>query len=278
VGGGETGARLRRRAGAAGLADQRSAAGRSLGHARLVEALAQPGCPVCRCVRDDSLRHLGTMLYEHVTDPGVRAALRASRGFCSWHAALLTEVPDSAFGASIIAGDILGSEIARVERLLAARDGRVPPPGRLRRFLPRARGKPARAAAPRRAPCPACEAARDAERRHLAALVELADDRRLEPAFDGSDGLCLPHAGQLVDGRADRAAAARLLARTLARWRSVLADLRGFTDKHDHRRRQPFTEAEARSWRLALELLAGAPGVFASDLAAGRGAGAEPPR
>src|SRR5262249_62052270 len=107
VGGGETGARLRGRAGAGGLGDRRGAASRSLGHARLVEALAKPGCPVCRSVRDDSLRHLGTVLYEHVTDPGIRAGLRASRGFCSWHAALLAELPDSAFGVSIIAGDIL---------------------------------------------------------------------------------------------------------------------------------------------------------------------------
>jgi hypothetical protein len=243
--------------------------GRSLGESRLVEAFAKPGCPVCRCLRDDSLRRLGTLLYEHVTDPATRAALRSSRGFCGWHAALAGEIPDGAFGSAIIAADVLGSEIARLERAGRRRVKRRE--GRLGRLLRRGRASAAPGRA-RRATCLVCEAVREAEARHLDALLELTRDPRLERAFERSDGVCLPHLERLLDTAGDAAARDRFLTQAIGRWRALVDALGGFVAKHDHDSRAPFTEAEARSWRLALEVLGGAPGLFGSHVGVRSGA------
>jgi hypothetical protein len=64
-------------------------------------------------------------------------------------------------------------------------------------------------------------------------------------------------------------AAPRLLARTLPKWAELRRDLQGFIGKHDHRKRQPFTEAESAASLRALEVVAGAPGLFGNDLRIG---------
>ena len=55
-----------------------------------------------------------------------------------------------------------------------------------------------------------------------------------------------------------------LVTRTRQAWARLGRDLAAFVGKHDHRNRQPFTEAEAAACARALELLAGARGVFGS--------------
>ena len=67
------------------------------------------------------------------------------------------------------------------------------------------------------------------------------------------------------------AAGSRLLARTLPKWADLRRDLAGFVRKHDHRNREPFTEAEASAYLRAIEALHGQAGLFANDL---RGQGA----
>jgi hypothetical protein len=57
-----------------------------LAYFQLVEACARPGCPVCRCLREGTVRSLGALLYEQVTDPAIRSVLDASWGFCAWRA------------------------------------------------------------------------------------------------------------------------------------------------------------------------------------------------
>ena len=53
-----------------------------------------------------------------------------------------------------------------------------------------------------------------------------------------------------------------LVTRTRQAWARIGRDLAAFVGKHDYRNRQPFTEAEAAACARALEMLAGAPGVF----------------
>lgn len=87
-----------------------------IGFFRLVEACDQPGCPVCRCLVVDARQYLGSLLYERVTDPDTRRRLHASWGFCSWHASLLREVSNPAFGSAILSEDLLQASIRRFER------------------------------------------------------------------------------------------------------------------------------------------------------------------
>lgn len=230
---------------------------RSRAYARLLEACGAPGCPVCRALHEHASRYLGALLYEHVTDPATRASLRAARGLCREHVALLVAVPDSAFGAAIIAADLLGRELAR---LVEARDGleRARRPSGWRRLLARRGRRPGRAAQP--SECPACAAVREAEHRQLETIAGSAGDARFERAFGRSDGLCVPHAERLMDCGAPAAAVARVLGLCADRWRSQLEALGGFAAKHDHAHRGAITDVEARAWQLVLELLAGPPG------------------
>jgi len=91
--------------------------GRFVGFFRLVEACAHPGCPVCRCVIRDSRSYLDALLYEQVTDPDTRRAIRASWGFCNWHTWMLLEVEHSIFGSALIYEELVKLALSRTERL-----------------------------------------------------------------------------------------------------------------------------------------------------------------
>jgi Family of unknown function (DUF6062) len=231
--------------------------------ARLLEACARRGCLVCRCLGEDSARHLAALLHEHVTDPEVRAALRASHGLCNWHAGMLQELPGAAFGAAIVSADLLARERARAEALGRAASRRRSRLTALRRWLGSGEPAPSSARRPRR--CLVCDGIAAAESRYLDALLGLVDDPRFEDAFGQSDGVCVPHLTMLVDherGIGAAAAVARFVVLAAARWRRLEAALERFIAKHDYRARAPFTDEEGRAWRLALEMLAGAPGIF----------------
>ena len=59
----------------------------------------------------------------------------------------------------------------------------------------------------------------------------------------------------------------RQLLDNLLREAQLHGDLRRFIDKHDHRSTAAFTEAEARSWRLAVAAVAGRAERFGSGMA-----------
>lgn len=56
----------------------------------LLDAFQKPGCPVCHQIVERSRHGLGSLFYEQVTDVGTRQRLRASQGFCAWHAWMAT--------------------------------------------------------------------------------------------------------------------------------------------------------------------------------------------
>lgn len=237
---------------------------RFIGYGRLVEACGQPGCPACRCVSRESRSYLEALLHEHVTDPDTRRAIRASWGFCNWHTWMQREIDHATFGSAIIYEDLVGQVLDEAARLTdAGGEGRSRGwlatllGGRRRRRVERHR---------RRAVCPACRSAADAERRYLETLVACIDDGDLHAAYARSDGLCAPHLFAALKGNGDRPRARVLVEMTGARWRRLGQELGAFIAKHDYRNREPYTEAEAGACARALETLAGAPGVFGNDV------------
>ena len=58
---------------------------RSLGMSDLREALAQPGCALCKLVSLTVDRYLEALLWESVNDYGLRDRIRRARGFCPEH-------------------------------------------------------------------------------------------------------------------------------------------------------------------------------------------------
>lgn len=124
--------------------------------ARLIAALAEPGCPVCRCLEADARRDLAAYLREQTMDPAGRAALRRAGGFCAWHTGLLRDAADGIVSVALLAEDLVRSAPAtRVE-------------------------------------CFACPALRDRLGEYLRALADPAP--ALRRALDAGPGLpCRPH-------------------------------------------------------------------------------------
>jgi hypothetical protein len=232
-----------------------------VGYFRLLEACQGPGCPVCRCVVVESRRYLDALLYEQVTDPDTRRVLRTAWGFCNWHTWMLLEVDAALLGTAIIYEDLVALALRRTEALVG--------PERTHRWLAAlVRRRRRRAMVERyrsRAMCPACLSASAAEWRYLEALVTFVDDGDLQAAYARSDGLCLPHLLEIADGD-DAARARTLIERTRERWRRLAQDIGSFVSKHDYRNREPYTEAEADSYRRAFEMLVGASGLFGNDV------------
>ncbi len=237
---------------------------------RLVDACDRPGCPVCRCLVADARQYLDSLLYERVNDPDTRRRLHASWGFCSWHAWMLREVSDPAFGSAIMYEDFLRAAIQRFEhkanQLVKSPRGLL---GWLGRLVGRARRSLLAEVHRRRALCPGCHLIAESEVDYVRAALRFIDDPQFDSAYRRSQGICVPHALQALQLGADATHAQLLVTRTLPKWAELRRDLQGFVDKHDYRNRRPFTEAESTAYLRALEVLTGAPGLFANDLRAG---------
>lgn len=162
-----------------------------VGYFRLVEACDEPGCPVCRCLNRESRSYLDALLYEQVTDPDTRRAIRASWGFCNWHTWMLLEIKDSIFGASIIYEDLIKEALERTGRVGDGADGRRR--GWFSALRHRSRPSTIVNLYQSRATCPACANTAETEKRYLETLVRFIDDGDLKAAYARSDGLCLPH-------------------------------------------------------------------------------------
>src|SRR5262249_14559248 len=206
---------------------------------------------------------MATALYERVTDPDSRARLRASWGFCNWHAWMLAETSDTVFSSAIVYEDLLRAAMRRFERA-GARGGRG------RRLLTRLNAALG-AAADRlvvrlerpKGPRPPCLQLAEARNGYLGTALPFLHDLEFERAYRASQGLCVPHALAALE-LDDGAAAEELLARTLPKWRELRDILGSFVEKHDHLKRTGFTEAEGGASLRAFETLAGASGLFPS--------------
>jgi hypothetical protein len=238
---------------------------RFIGYFRLIEACEASGCPVCRCVTRESRSHLDALLYEQVTDPDTRRALRASWGFCNWHTWMLREIEQSIFGSAIIYEDLVRIALQQAQRL-GERMARPARAGWLSTLLGRRRAGGTVAPYRQRAVCPACRNIADVERRYLGTLVGFINDGDLRAAYARSDGLCVPHLFAAVEGHEERLEARVLVDETRAKWRKLGEELGSFIAKHDHRNREAYTGAEAASTTRAFELLAGAEGIFGNDV------------
>lgn len=240
----------------------------------LRDAFGKPGCPVCRLLEEGSRRNLDNLLYERVNDPGTRDVLRASRGFCNWHAWMLREVLHSASGVSILYSDFLGETIRSLKR----RADTPPPVSPLRRIWNWLRGSDAGPAAPPRGAqlaCPACHGW-PSEAHDLQTLVAFLDDPEFSAAYERSDGLCLPHLERALS-LASPATAIRLRQMTVPRLEHLKWELEEFGRKRDYRYAGEERGEEGTAWLRAIEFFVGKPQVFGNDRGRLLSAAAETP-
>jgi hypothetical protein len=160
-----------------------------VGTAKLAEALAESGCPVCRVSQEWEDRGFWGLLWEHVNDPVIRRDFRQRRGHCPYHLARFLLVEEERhLGAG-------GVAIFLRELCLSIADDldRDPP------TLPVARCRP-------------CEYRyrRDLDLARLIG-IELAHEG-FRAVYGASDGVCLPHAWMAL-GAPTRRDAVEALAR-----------------------------------------------------------------
>lgn len=222
----------------------------------LVEACEKPGCPVCRCLHELTLRSLDALLYEQVTDPTTRGALDRSWGFCAAHARAARGAPNAALGVAIIYQGLLARARARLSA--AREDPDAAPAARgWRRLLRRPGVTDLAQAWAGRTRCPLCVTLTGAEAGYVRTAIEAFDRPEFEAAYARSVGLCLPHVTLALGQFPEHRGAATLVTRTLPRLDRLAEELRRFIDKHDHRSEASFTEAEAASWTEAVAFFVG---------------------
>ncbi len=184
----------------------------------IVEALAEPGCALCRVLADFEEREMATFAREGRRVPEARSRFTASGGFCRRHGWLFHRVTAQA-GSGMPIADIYGHLVARdLERLHTARNAGA-------ESLARAR------------PCPACEAAAAALERKADFFVDALKEGGVRAAYTDSNGFCEAHlaAALAVAGDREPGVARFLLSDRRRRLERLAHDLAEYDRKRDHR-------------------------------------------
>lgn len=173
-----------------------------------------------------------SLLYESVTDSGIRKQLDQSFGFCWTHAWQLAR-----------RNDVLGTSMLHRELV--------------QRFTvettSRRRSRQGTKATPRR-PCMLCKTRDDAARHTLSELLTHLNDQDLRRGFEASDGLCHRHFDDALGQGADQTELPSLQAGCLAR---LLGQLDELIRKHDYRFMHEADQGEGNAWLRAVASISG---------------------
>jgi hypothetical protein len=236
------------------------AVGRTQTHFDLLDACAQPGCPVCRLTLVAVSRYIDSVNYEFVNDPSVRAKIERTWAFCNTHAQQWLR-EGHVLGVALIYESVL----ARLQPDVAKARHNARPgffAGITARLGRRPSGKACGLLQPEGA-CPVCRERDESERVLIAVLgeglAEAADDFRT--AFRRSDGLCLPHLRRALCTLADAGTGEVLRAATLAHQELLARQLREIVRKHDYRFRDEPSGDERGAAIRAVAHVAGLPGI-----------------
>lgn len=230
----------------------------------IIEACAEPGCPLCRLVEEQGFKFLVAGMHGTATDPDTRLKYRESFGFCNRHTWLL---PYTSGGARLGIAIFYQDYVKQVDEILSKASyetGGGFSLSRMQETLNRKKPATATEQVARRLqpdkPCPACEQEQNLETLAVTTLVEFfPDDERLFNALTGSEGLCVPHLRRSLELVRDEATFTALIDMTRAKLSNLSAELSEFIRKHDHRYQAEKFEAEGNSWERALTQLVGLP-------------------
>jgi len=198
----------------------------------LLEACAEPGCPICRVEHDAALRYISGLFYEHVNDFNMRERLRASLGFCRQHAHMtVDELQGNALGIALLYQDVLKLATHHLDDRQA-----IPAPVRK---------------------CPACEQRDLSMMRTVSEISKNIEDDALVSALKSSEGLCLFHLRHTL--RHMRTPEKRDVLITIQH--DIIArlrvDLGEFIRKNDYRFSKESFGPERDSWKRAVSMVSG---------------------
>lgn len=223
---------------------------------RLDEALALPGCPVCRMVAQRVAQTLESIQDELVLDPAYREQVDAAWGFCSTHAQQWLDAAQP-LSTAIIYEAVLGRVSRELERISATRAE----PGGLRSRLAGLRGDRGCTTLVESGVCPLCVTREEQERQIVAHLLEELRTDTFRQRYLASDGLCVPHVNRaLCDGPIPDALDA-LRTRMLQTQEALRGQLREVIRQHDYRYQDEVAGPEWSAVEQAVRHVAATPGI-----------------
>jgi hypothetical protein len=237
----------------------------------LVDALKNPGCPVCRIFRQASERALESFLWENVNEPDVRQGILAAYGFCPAHTRVM--VAREMFTSSLPLGtNIIYEHLGRVVagELKTLRPGSAA--GAMRGLSGGVRGlfekiglaKKGGGPLHPRGECPACIAGNNGAFNALHVLCEeIPRQGEVRAAYLESDGLCLPHLREAIERHSSAfpKAVQLLIDEAVGRLERQSKDMKEYIRKANWAYRdEKLTEAEDTAWRKTLTFFTGYAG------------------
>jgi hypothetical protein len=216
--------------------------GKNLPYYHVLDGLKRADqCPLCTLESESLRRYVDAFLYEGVNDPGIRAGLILSKGYCARHAELLLSFRNG-LGTAILYRDQVRIFLRLLESLAGAS-----PRGAAREV----------SAYVLHAECPLCRHEQELRRHYAATLAEDLGHEVMRGAFQSSPGLCVFHF-LLALGTTESEKACRFLIETERQeCRDLLHDLGEFCGKHDYRYTHEGFSKEADSWARAARMIAG---------------------
>jgi hypothetical protein len=180
----------------------------------LIEAMGQPGCPVCQLIDRAVRQYVDVFFYENITNVERRAEIREARGYCSVHGALLIG-HSRTLGVAIIQHDVINDVLREINKTLAttepAKNSKPRKPAPLDDLAAAPLRNTLSSAMKPKRDCPLCEYERDRERNLLRTLINEIHVPEMRAAFERSSGLCLPHANAALQLRGVSADGLRLV-------------------------------------------------------------------
>lgn len=229
---------------------------RTQGSWNLEDAYPDEGCPVCRIASQNVRRYLEATNYDALGDPGIRATLTESVGYCDEHAEQWLSIA-FVLGTATLYRDVLQRLMSELRSL---RPHRGNPGRRLAAALGARGGASGRVdLGVARIPCPACELREESETSLIRTLVGALDDAEGRTRYQTSDGLCIPHLRRAL-GQAKRSETFSCLRdHALARQEVLLGHLNEIVRKHDYRHREEPSGEEKGAAARAVRHVAGIP-------------------
>jgi small GTP-binding protein len=200
-----------------------------------------PGCEICAAIARASFDFLARYQVRLYSDRTAQEDLARRGGFCRLHARQFESIAGTREAATAYAPVLLRQSVAlRRIALSASPEG---PSRQVMRLLPGG------------ASCPLCEAARQAERAALGAIVAGMRSGDMKAGYDRS-ALCLPHLAGLV-GMLPPEAVRQTILRQSALLARLAEDAQRFALRHDAYRRDMLSRedyaAVERAWRVLLD-------------------------
>ena len=174
-------------------------------------------CAFCSLERKALSQFFDGLLYEKVTDPGIRGSLVKSGGFCPRHAYMLAGIGD-ALGTAILYQDQVKLRLEALEKMKV--------PVASRRALRKADRRGDRE-------CPACRFEQRKQRAHAQTLLQGLSDQEMAEAFTASSGLCDLHFALVMNEEQHSEEKRILIDVQREKLKALLVQLKEFLDKQD---------------------------------------------